>query len=219
MSDIFQEVDEEVRRDKAVEFWTKYQNHLFALAVLIILATAGYRFYEYRRLTAAEAAGAAFQDALRLDHDGKIAEAEAALAKLQSEAPSGYQMLGRFIAAGLKAKSDPKAAVVAYDALANDASLDPLLRGDAALRAALIRLDVGDVEAAKTGLTALATPTGPYRHTARLTLGAMAIGDKDYAAAGKWLDSIVADPETPQAERRDAETLLGVVAANPPAGK
>ncbi len=30
MSDIFQEVDEEVRRDKALEFWTKYQNYLLA---------------------------------------------------------------------------------------------------------------------------------------------------------------------------------------------
>ena len=28
MSDIFQEVDEEVRRDKAAEFWTKYQNFM-----------------------------------------------------------------------------------------------------------------------------------------------------------------------------------------------
>jgi hypothetical protein len=26
MSDIFQEVDEEVRRDKALEFWKKHQN-------------------------------------------------------------------------------------------------------------------------------------------------------------------------------------------------
>ena len=44
MSDIFQEVDEEVRRDKAVEFWTKYQNSFSPLALLIVLATAGYRF-------------------------------------------------------------------------------------------------------------------------------------------------------------------------------
>ena len=30
MSDIFQEVDEEVRRDKAAEFWKKYQNQILA---------------------------------------------------------------------------------------------------------------------------------------------------------------------------------------------
>ncbi len=64
MSDIFQEVDEEVRRDKAVEFCTKNQNLIFAAAVVIVLATGGYRYYEYRRLQASEAAGAAFQQAL-----------------------------------------------------------------------------------------------------------------------------------------------------------
>ena len=34
MTDIFQEVDEEVRRDKAAEFWKKYQNLILAAAVL-----------------------------------------------------------------------------------------------------------------------------------------------------------------------------------------
>ena len=56
MSDIFQEVDEEVRRDKAAEFWKKYQNLIIGAAVLIVLATAGYRYYDNRRL-AAEASG------------------------------------------------------------------------------------------------------------------------------------------------------------------
>jgi hypothetical protein len=219
MSDIFHEVDEEVRRDKAVEFWTKYQNHLFALAALIILATAGYRFYEYRRLQADQAAGAAFQDALKLDHDGKTADAEAALAKLLPQAPSGYRMLARFIEAGLKAKSDPKAGAAAYDALAADDSLGSLPRAAAALRAALARLEAGDSEAARTALVALAIPNAPFRHTARLTLGAMAIGAKDFKTAGKWLDLLVADPQAPQSDRRDAETLLGVVAANAPDGK
>lgn len=219
MSDIFQEVDEEVRRDKAAEFWTKYQNVIFAIAVLVVLATAGYRFYQYRQLQAAEAAGAAFQDALKLVHDGKASEAQAALAKLVADAPAGYRVLGRFVAAAELAKSDPKAGAAAFDLLANDGSLDPLFREAARLRAALARLDAGDVDAAKGALEVLAGPTGIYRQTARMTLGALAIQAKDYAAAGKWLDLVVADPDAPAAERRSAETLLGVVASNAPAAK
>ncbi len=38
MSDIFQEVDEDVRRDKAAEFWKKYQNVILAAAALVVLA-------------------------------------------------------------------------------------------------------------------------------------------------------------------------------------
>ena len=219
MSDIFHEVDEEVRRDKAVEFWTKHQNLIFALAVLIVLATAGYRFYEYRSLQAAEAAGAAFQQALDLDRDGKAADARAALAKVVADAPGGYRALARFADAALTAKSDPKAGAAAYDALAADGSLDPLFRDAARLRAALARLSAGDAEAAKSQLETLATPTGVFRNTARLTLGAIAIQAKDYTTAGKWLDLVVADPAAPPSERQSAESLLGVVASNAVPGK
>ena len=105
MSDIFQEVDEDVRRDKAAEFWAKYQNFVFAGAALIVLATAAYRYYDYRRVQAAESAGAAFQAALTLEHDGKTADAQAALAKVAGSAPAGYAALSRFAAAAAAAGS------------------------------------------------------------------------------------------------------------------
>ena len=218
MSDIFQEVDEEVRRDKAAEFWKKYQNLIIGAAVLIVLATAGYRYYEDRRLAAAQAAGAAFQQALALDRDGKGGEAEAAMAKLAADAPGGYRTLGRLADAAFAAKSDPKGALAAYDALAADASIGPLFQDAARLRAALLRLDAGEVDAAKPALEALAA-SGAYRHTARLALGVVALIAGDYDSAGQWLDRVVADEESPDAERRNAESLLGLVAANRPAAK
>ena len=219
MSDIFREVDEDVRRDKAAEFWAKYQNYVIGAAALIVLATAAYRFYDYRREQSAEAAGAAFQQALADSRDGKNAEAAAAVAKLTSDAPKGYQILARFADAALKVKSDPKAGAAAYDALAADASLEPLMREAARLRAALARVNAGGIDAARPQLEALAATDGVYRNTARLTLGAMALGAHDYAGAGKWLDLVVADPSAPQTERASAEELLGVVASNAPAPK
>jgi hypothetical protein len=212
MSDIFQEVDEEVRRDRAVEFWTKFQNYILAVAVAIVLATGGYRFLQYQQTRAAQAAGAAFQAALRLDAEGKTEEARAALAKLQAEAPHGYSALSRFAEAGLQAKKDSKAGAAAFDALAADASLDPLLRETAKLRAALARLNAGETSAAKPALEALAA-SGPYRDTARLTLASLALAAKDYAGASKRLEEVMGDAEAPQTDRRAAETLLGLVAA------
>jgi hypothetical protein len=210
MSDIFQEVDEEVRRDKALEFWTKYQNVLLSVAVLIVLATAGYRFWDYRRTQAAEAAGAQFQEAIRLDAQNKPDEAAAALAKL-ADAPRGYATLTRFVQASMALKKDPKAGIAAYDALAADGALDPLMRDAARLRAALARVDAGETDAAKLALEGLTG--GPYRATARLTLASLAIAAKDYAGAAKRLDEVMADVETPQAERGVAQTLQGLIAA------
>ena len=47
MSDIFQEIDEELRQDKAARLWKAYGKYLVALAIFIILAIASYRFIEH----------------------------------------------------------------------------------------------------------------------------------------------------------------------------
>ena len=44
MSDIFQEIDEDLRQDKAARLWKAYGKYLIALAIFIILAIASYRF-------------------------------------------------------------------------------------------------------------------------------------------------------------------------------
>ena len=217
MSDIFQEVDEEVRRDKALEFWKKHQNLIIAAVALIVLATAGFRFYENRKIAAEQAAGAAFQQALSLDREGKGAEAQTALAALAANAPHGYQTLARLAGAAAQSKTDPNGALAVYDALAADRSIGPLFQDAAKLRAALLRLDRGDVVAAKPAFEALAAPTGAYRFTARLALGVIAIDASDFTEAGRQLDLIAADPEAPAAEKRSAESLFGLVAANRPA--
>jgi hypothetical protein len=219
MSDIFREVDEDVRRDKAAEFWKKNQNYIIAIAAIIVLATAGWRFYDYRRTEAAQAAGAQFEQVLELDRNGKAAEAAAALAKIAAEGPAGYRLMARLSAAALQAKTDPAAAIAAYDSLAQDASVGPLFQETARLRATLLRLDAGQADQAKTALEALAAPTGAYRHTAREMLGVVALQAQDYEGAGKWLDMVVADPEAPRGTRQNAELLLGLVASGKPAPK
>jgi hypothetical protein len=219
MSDIFREVDEDVRRDKAAEFWKKYQNYLIAAAALVVLATAGWRFYDYRRLQAAEAAGAQFEAALGLDRSGKGKEAADALGQLVAQAPNGYRALARLAEAALEAKTDPTGAIAAYDTLAGDASIGPMFQEVARLRAALLRLDAGQVDRAKAALEALAAPTSAYRHTAREMLGVLALSAQDYPGAGKWLDMVVADPEAPQGARQSAELLLGLVGSGKPAAK
>ena len=196
MSDIFQEVDEEVRRDKALEFWKKHQNLVIAAVALIVLATAGYRFYENRKIAAEQAAGAAFQQALALDRDGKGADAQTALAALAADAPHGYQTLARLAGAASRARPIPKGALAVYDALAADRSIGPLFQDAAKLRGALLRLDQGDVAAAKPAFEALAAPTGAYRHTARLALGVDRDRRQRLYGSGPTARSGAADPRS-----------------------
>src|SRR5580704_7571236 len=80
MADIFREVDEEVRRERAVQIWQKYQAFFIVAAVLIIAGTAAWRFYVYHTGQQAEAAGHSYEAALQLVSANKLTDAEAAFA-------------------------------------------------------------------------------------------------------------------------------------------
>jgi hypothetical protein len=44
MSDIFQEVEEDVRRERYEKLWKKYGNYIIALAVLIVAGVAAWQW-------------------------------------------------------------------------------------------------------------------------------------------------------------------------------
>ena len=213
MSDIFREVDEEVRRDKALEFWAKYQNYLLIFAVVVVAAAGAWRYYDTRKRAAAEEAGARYETALQLAREGKAADADAAFQDIIKQGPAGYGALARFRGASELAATDKPKAVAIFDSLGNDAALDPLMRDIARLRAAMLRVDEADAVELKTRLEPLAAPGAPFRNSAREMLAFAALKANDMTAAGKWFDAIVVDSQAPQSIRQRAEALLGLVGA------
>jgi len=219
MSDIFREVDEDVRRENAARIWDKYSIFVYGLAFLIVLGTAAWRGYEYWQTRQAEAAGAQYEAALQLLNAGKADEGQAALLKLQADGPSGYAVLARFqLAAKLGAK-DAAAGAKAYDALAEDTALDPALRDVARIHSAYLTVDTMSPADAQQRLSPLAQGTGPFRHAARELLGLSALKAKDFENAGRWFDAIVADSATPEGIRARAEAFIGLVQSARPAQK
>ena len=65
MSELFDEVDEDVRRDQLKKLWEKYSIVIVAAAILIIAAVGGWRGYQYLEAKKAAEAGAAFDKAVR----------------------------------------------------------------------------------------------------------------------------------------------------------
>ena len=214
MSDIFREVDEEVRLDKALLFWSKYQALFIALALAIVAASAGWRFYKDGERAKAEAAGASYEAALQLSRDNKPAEADAAFQEIIKQGGPGYGLLARFRGAADVAVTDQAKAVQIYDALASDAKVPALMQDIARLRAAMLRLDAADAAEVKRRLEPLAAPGAPFRNSAREMLAYAAFRVDDFEAAGRWLDQIVVDLQAPAGLRQRAETLLGLVAAS-----
>jgi hypothetical protein len=216
VSELFDEVDEEVRREQLKKLWDRYSIYIIAAALLIIAAVAGWRGYEYLEAQKAAEAGAAFDTALDLAEQNKHAEAQAAFDKLATTAPAGYRMLARLRAAGEVAASDPQAGAKLYDELAADRSIGTEQQDLARIRAAGLLLDTDSYPNMLQRLEAATKPDATFRHTARELLALSAWRANDIASARQWLDMIASDGETPAAMRSRAEALQALL---PPVAK
>ena len=208
MSDIFQEVDEEVRREKLQQLWERHSNLIVALALLVVLGVAGWRGYDWWETKKAAESGAEFEAAVLLADDGKQAEAQTAFGKIAKDGSSGYRILARFREAAELARIDPPAAVQAYGALAADSSLGRSLQDLAAIRAGLILVDSAPLADLTARLEPLTAADRPFRHTARELLALAAWRAKDQTAAKRWFDLIATDAETPAGIRQRMDVLM-----------
>ena len=216
MSEIFDEVDEDVRRDQLKKLWDQYSIYVVAGALLIIAAVGGWRGYQYLEAKKAAEAGAAFDKAVELSETNKHAEAEAAFTELAAKAPSGYRMLARLRAAAELAIRDPQGAAKQFDDIAADRSVGVSGQELAGIRAAGLLLETASYPNMLQRLEAAAAPGATFRHTARELLALSAWRVNDTAAARRWLDLIANDGETPPSLRSRAEALQALL---PPVAK
>ena len=216
MSDIFHEVDEEVRREQLKKLWERHGNLIVAAAILVVAAVAGWRGYGWWEARKAAESGAAFEAASLLAEADKHSEAETAFGKIAADGASGYRALARLHEAGELAQVDAKAAVADYEKIASDGTVGPVLSDLAALRAGALLIDVGNFDAARKELEPLTGNDRTFRHSARelLVLAAWRAGDMN--AAKPWIDMILSDVQTPSGTRSRLE-MLG--ALNPLPGK
>jgi hypothetical protein len=213
VSDIFQEVDEEVRREQLKKLWDRYGNLVVVAAFLVVAAVAAWRGYSWWEAKKAGETGAAFEAASTLAESGKHSEAEAAFAKIAADGTTGYRALARIREAAELAQVDPKAAIAAYDKIATDGSEGQALQDLAALRAGALLIDAGSFDEAKRKLEPLVGNDRIFRHTAREFLALAAWRAGDAAAVKRWADMIMSDGQTPAGTRTRVEMLMALGAA------
>jgi hypothetical protein len=216
VSELFDEVDEEVRREQLKKLWDRYSIYIVAAALLIIAAVGGWRGYQYLEAKKAAEAGAAFDKAVELSEQNKHAEAEAAFNDLAAKAPSGYRLLARLRAAAEAANREPQAAAKLYDDIAADRSVAAPEQDLAKVRAAGLLLETASYPNMLARLEPATGPGAAFRHTARELLALSALRVNDAAAARRWLDVIAADGETPPSLRSRADAMQALL---PPVAK
>ena len=214
MSDIFHEVDEEVRRDQLKKLWDRYSIYLIAVAILIVAGIGSWRGYEWWVAKQAASASAAFEAAMTLSEQGKHAEAEQAFAKVAADAPQGYRVLARFRAAAELSQVNTADGVKAFDALAADSTLGSSWQDLAAVRAGMLLVDSAGLSDMSRRLDPLTEPGRSFRHSARELLALSAWRNHDVAAARRYIDMIATDAETPAGTRTRVDVLSALIAAD-----
>jgi hypothetical protein len=214
VTDIFQEVDEEVRREQLKKLWQQYGNYLIALCVLVVVGVGAWRGYQWWEAKQAAQSGAAFEQAVTLAEAGKHQEAEAAFAKLAADGTAGYRGLARLREAAELAGTDSKGAIAAYDEIAADSGAGQVIRDLAAVRAGFLLADTAPYSEIRSRLEPLTAADRPFRHSAREILALSAWKSGDMTAARQWTDMIMTDPQTPAGARSRAEVLSELIAAS-----
>lgn len=209
MSDIFQEIDEELRRENFAKLWQRYGVYIIGLAVVIVVAVAAVAGWRGYQLRVHQAEGERYALALDLVRQGKDKEAADVFGELGRQAGVGRAMLARFEEAALKEKGgDGKGAIALYDSIIADGAVDPAYRDLARLLAAQDELKDGDTQAVLTRVAPLASATNPW-HPSALELTALAQLKAGNTAEARAVYQRIADDLTaPQGLRARAAEIL-----------
>jgi hypothetical protein len=214
LTDIFQEVDEEVRREQLKKLWERYGAYFIAACIVVVVGIGAWRGYEWWQAKQAAQSGAAFEQAVTLAESGKHAEAAAAFAKLSADGTAGYRVLARLREAAELASTDRKAAVAAYDAIATDRRVGQVVQDLAAVRAGYLLVDSAPYSEILQRLESATAPDRAFRHSAREILALSAWKAGDNSAARRWTEMIMGDPQTPPGPRSRAQMLSELIAAS-----
>ena len=213
VSDIFQEIDEELRRENFAKLWERYGRYVIIIAILVVIAVAAgveWRAYQQSRR---RAEGVRYTVALDLARQGKNKEAAEAFAVVAKEAGGGHAVLARFEEAAAKARlGDNSGAIAVYDALAGDGSVDSEYRDAATLLAAEHRLKDGNPKDVIDHVAPLIAAGNPWRPTA-LELTALAqLKGGNKAEARTTYQHLVDDLSVPQGLRARAAEMVTALA-------
>ncbi len=200
--DIFDEVEEDLRAERAEKLLKKYAGLLIALAVAIVAAAASWQLWMRYQKQQDSAAASAFIG-------GQAAGDPKALDQLAANGPEGYKTLARLTEAELKAKAgDLQGAESLWNAVASDSSADSLLRDFASLMATGHELDNGDPAELASRLKPLAEPANPWSSLAREQLALLALRQGKQEDARQMLQGLSNDIAAPSGLRARASALL-----------
>jgi hypothetical protein len=208
LSDVFKEVDEDLRRDQLAKLWKRFGVFVIAGAVAIVAATGGYVAWKNYRTKQLMQQGDAFVQALVLSANGQTHEAAEAFAALADGTDDGIGILARFNQASILAESgEAGEAVKVYETIAATAP-QKSLRDIAVLSIVALSLESVDPAESQARLEPLLAADNPFRFSARELSALVAFHAGDIAKARELFKELSEDKAAPSEIRGRAEQML-----------
>ena len=211
MSDIFKEIEEEVRRDQFLAMWRKYRIIIIAVVAGVVLGVAGYQGWETyqqrQRVAASERYALAEAQLVAGERDAALQR----FAEMADPNDGAYGLLAAFEVARLAAEDgNDQLALETWGRIA-EGTAPPAYRDAAVLTAAGYRIDQGEIEEGEAMLASQTEPGRPYRALALELSAVAAMARDDAEAARERLDSLLADIEAPAGVRQRAGEMVGTL--------
>jgi hypothetical protein len=209
--DIFDEVEEDLRAERAEKLLKKYAPHILGAAVAIVAASGGWQLWNRHKAQQDAAAASQFiAETTALEQAGSDKAARLpAFEQLIATAPEGYKVLAELRAAAIMADAgDLSGALKLWSAVAEDAHVDPVLRDFATLMSAARTLDQADPSLLEARLKPLAEPGKPWAPLAREQLAILDLRQGKTADARSLLQALAFDIDAPSGLRARVSALL-----------
>ena len=216
MTDLFREVEEDLRREQFSNLWEKYSTVVIGLAVAVVLIAAaivGWRAWSHsQRAEASIRLGEVVKEAEKASPE----EAAAAFAALADETSGGYKTLARLHEADRLLEADKRtAAMNIYEDVAAGRAPD-IIRGMATVKAGLIAVDTASYDDMKARMEPLLNEESPWRQNALELLALAAMREGAWADADSNVQAIIEDQTVPSGLRDRAHVIQALVAPHLP---
>jgi len=186
VTDIFQEVEEDVRRERFEKMWKQYGDYIIAGVAAIAVGFAGYQLWDKYQYKQRIEASRTFQEALKDADNGNVPVASATFGKIVKSGPSGYATIAKLSQANTQLATDNRSEALAIYKSVADKDNSPL--GNVArIRAAWIMVETSPKSDVEAWLAPLNVETNAWRFMAREILayadyraGALASAQTEY---------------------------------------
>ena len=213
MSDVFQEVDEDIRQERYKTIWKRYRYYFISIIMVLIIAVATNAFLRHENFKKVNERSEKFFNAVSISNSNSD-EALKLLnefSKTELKSSQYNVVLSLFIEAAInREKQDFSAALNVYSQIAKMENIDIFYIDYANLCAAETLISSGDIEAAIVMLEMLIKNNSPLLLIAKEYLGYVEISKGNYEKSKILFEEIYEDASSSQEMINRVKEVLSV---------